>query len=258
MGKLLAIDGLSITRRMYEANKDPDSPEKAEAAIRNSVSAVRKLIALHQPTHVLPSYDFGGPTWRHELYPEYRSLRKPMPEALKQQLPSLYARLHELGMHVVCHPGVEADDVIGTVVTRWLAEGRGEAIIATNDKDLHVLIAKGAVVYEYFSEEWRDGAWVEAKYGVPPALMTDLLALWGDASDGVPGVTGIAVKTAAKLLNSYGDLDRIMAGAGILKNKTGEALRKERDILYLSRRLVDLKTDVHLGITWRTLAYTAN
>ena len=255
MAKLLAIDGLNIVRRVYEANaQEPDSPAKAEAALRHSLSSFRKLLAFHQPTHVLSAFDFGGHTWRHDLYPKYREHRTPMPDALRDSLPDFYAQLAGLGLKAVSLPAVEADDVIGTAVLRWLGDGRGEAVVASTDKDLHVLIAHGALVWDHFKGEWHDSKWVEEKFGVPPEMMTELLALAGDASDGIPGVSKVGLKTAAKLLRSYGSLEKVMGGAGILKTPLGERLRKERDMLHLSRRLVELKTDVRLGLTWNMLA----
>lgn len=257
MGKLLAIDGLNIVRRVYEASPEPDSPEKAEIALRHALSSFRMLLEAHEPTHVLPAFDFGGSTWRHEIYPRYREKREPMPSALRAALPQFHAKLATLGMNVVTLPGVEADDVIGTAVLRWLAEGRGMAIIASTDKDLHGLIAHGALVWDHFKSEWHDDAWVQNKFGVAPELLTDLLALMGDVTDGVPGVSKVGMKTAAKLLNAYGNLDAVMAGAGILKTTIGERLRAERDIVYLSRQLVQLKTDVQLGVTWNMLSFGA-
>ena len=255
MGKLLAIDGLNIVRRVYEASPEPDSQDKAETALRHALSSFRKLLAAHQPTHVLPAFDFGGPTWRHVLYPRYREQRAPMPSFLRAALPQFHDRLAADGLHVLSIPEVEADDVIGTAVMRWLQEGRGEAIVATTDKDLHGLIAHGALVWDHFKGEWHDDAWVRNKFGVAPELLLDLLALMGDVTDGVPGVSKVGMKTAARLLNAYGDLDAVMAGAGILKTPVGERLRAEKDILMLSRQLVRLKTDVTLGVTWKMLAY---
>ena len=255
MGKLLAIDGLNIVRRVYEASPEEDSPEKAETALRHALSSFRRLLTTHAPTHVLPAFDVGGPTWRHALYARYREQRAPMPSCLREALPGFYEKLAGEGLAVVLIPDVEADDVIGTAVLRWLAEGRGEAIVATTDKDLHGLIANGALVWDHFKGEWHDDAWVRNKFGVAPELLVDLLALMGDVTDGVPGVSKVGMKTAAKLLNAYGNLDAVMAGAGILKTPIGERLRAERDVLYLSRQLVQLKTDVRLEVTWNMLAY---
>lgn len=255
MGKLLAIDGLNIVRRVYEASPEPDSHEKADIALRHALSSFRKLLATHAPTHVLAAFDAGGATWRHALYPRYREQRAPMPSFLREALPLFHRKLEGEGLHVLALPEVEADDVIGTGVLRWLAESRGEAVIASTDKDLHCLIAHGALVWDHFKTEWHDDAWVRAKFGVAPEQMVDLLALMGDPTDGVPGVSKVGMKTAAKLLNAYGDIDAVMAGAGILKTPIGERLRAERDMLYLSRQLVQLKTDVRLGVTWNMLAY---
>jgi DNA polymerase-1 len=256
MGRLLAIDGLNIVRRVYEASPEPDSPEKAEIALRHALSSFRTLVNDHEPTHLLPAFDFGGRTWRHDLYGGYREGRAPMPSPLRDALPAFYDKLRDLGMHVVTLPEVEADDVIGTVVLRWLAEGRGEATIASTDKDLHCLIGQGARVWDHFKSEWHDHAWVEKKWGVSAEQLPDLLALMGDVTDSIPGVSKVGVKTAAKLLRTYGNLDAIMAGAGILKDTLGETLRKEREMLYLSRQLVQLKTDVKIGVTWNMLAWS--
>jgi protein Xni len=110
-------------------------------------------------------------------------------------------------------------------------------------------------VWDHFKSEWHDHAWVEQKWGVPPDQLPDLLALMGDATDSIPGVSKVGMKTAARLLRTYGTLDGIMAGAGILKDTLGERLRKEREMLYLSRQLVQLKTDVRVGVTWNMLAW---
>lgn len=255
MGKLLAIDGLNIVRRIYEANIEPDSADKADDALNFSLSAFKKMLATHQPTHAFAAFDYGGLTWRHALYPQYREKRVPMPTALRERLPKFYEQLSAIGLVAVSIAEVEADDVIATAVMRWLAEERGDAIVASTDKDLHVLIAHGAIVWDHFKNEWHDSAWVEKKFGVPPSMLTELLALMGDAADGVPGVSKVGLKTAARLMQNYGSIERIMAGAGILKDTLGERLRKDSEILQLSRQLVALKTDVRIGVTWKQLAY---
>lgn len=255
MGKLLAIDGMNIVRRVYEANDETDPAVKAEVALRHALSSFRKLLTTHAPTHVLPVFDAGGRTWRHDLHAAYREHREAPPEALQAGLSGFFAQLQEWGLAPVTVPEVEADDVIATAVLRWLGEARGEAIVVSTDKDLHVLIADGALLWDHFRGEWHDAQWVEMKFGVPPALLPDLLALTGDAADGIPGVKKVGVKTAARLLQNYGDIDRVMAGAGILKDALGERLRQDKANLEISRRLVALKTDVRIGVTWNTLAF---
>ncbi|HWT72477.1 MAG TPA: 5'-3' exonuclease H3TH domain-containing protein [Oxalicibacterium sp.] len=254
MGRLLAIDGLNIVRRLYEASDEEDAVLRADKALRHALAAFARLLSSHQPTHAFAAFDAGGHTWRHALHTAYRQNRKPMPEELQRVLPDLHARLADTGLRVVTVPDVEADDVIATAVLRWLQEARGEAIVVSTDKDLHGLIEHGALIWDHFKNEWHDSAWVQAKFGVPPDLLPDLLALVGDVPDGIPGVSKVGVKTAARLLQSYGSIDGIMAGAGILKDALGERLRGEREQLMLSRQLTALKTDVRLGVTWNMLA----
>ena len=254
MAKLLAIDGLNIVRRIYEASPEPDSPEKAESALRFSLSAFHKLLHEHAPSHVVAAFDFGGSTWRHELYERYREQRAPMPSALRESLPGFFAELEKFHIKVLSIPEVEADDVIATVILRWLAEGRGAAIVVSTDKVLHVLIQHGALIWDHFKNEWHDSTWVKAKFGVPPEQLAELLSLMGDATDGIPGVSKVGMKTAARLLQAYGSIEAIMAGAGILKNTVGENLRKDAAILATSQKLVALKSDVQLGVTWKMLA----
>lgn len=255
MGKLLAIDGMNIVRRVYEANDETEPAAKAELALRHALSSFRKLLATHAPTHVLPVFDAGGRTWRHDVYAGYREHREAVPADLQAGMAGFCAQLGEWGLTPVSVHGVEADDVIATAVLRWLQEARGEAIIASTDKDLHGLIADGALLWDHFRGEWHDAEWVETKFGVSPALLPDLLALTGDAADGIPGVQKVGVKTAAKLLQNYGDIDRIMSGAGILKDALGERLRQDSENLAISRRLVALKTDVRIGVSWNMLAF---
>ena len=255
VGKLLAIDGLSIVRRVYQAIPGEDTPERAEAAVDKSYASFRILLDGHAPSHVAAAFDYGGRTWRHDLYAGYKQNREPMPPHLKARLPDFYASLGNLGLKPISIEGVEADDVIGTVVMRWLSEGRGDAVVASTDKDLHVLIEFGALLWDHFEGKWHDREWVIQRFGVPPEMLTDFLALAGDRTDGIPGVDRIGAKKAAQLLNSYKNIEGIMAGAGILLDTTGKNLRAGRYMAFLSRQLVQLKTDVQLGLTWRALEY---
>ena len=231
--------------------------DHAARAMQHCRSSFARLLDSQAPSHVLAAFDAGGHTFRHALYAQYKAHRQPMPPALQQALPSFYATLRDWGLQVLVIPGVEADDVIATGVTRWLQEERGPALIASSDKDLHCLIAQGALIWDHFKNEAHDRKWVEQKFGVGPELLPDLLALVGDAPDNIPGVSKVGLKTAAKLLRAYGSLDAVMAGAGILSDAIGQRLRNEREQLRLSRELVQLKTDVRLGVSWKTLVWQA-
>jgi DNA polymerase-1 len=261
---------MALARRIFEATEllppgltpEQASPaqrdDHAQRAIVHMRASFTRLLNSQSPSHVVLAFDHGGPTWRHALYPLYKAQRHPMPASLRQHLPAFYETLQQWGLQVLIIPDVEADDVIATGVTRWLQEQRGEAVIASSDKDLHCLIAQGALVLDHFKNEVRDRNWVEQKFGVGPELLPDLLALVGDAADNIPGVSKIGLKTAAKLLRAYGSLDGVLAGAGILSDAIGQRLRAGREQLNLSRQLVQLKTDVTLGVSWSKLAWQVN
>lgn len=256
-GHLLLIDGFNIVRRVYGANPAPDSSEKAKAVLKNSLSSFRRALETHKPTHVLAPFDFGGPTWRHELYADYKKKRKPMPQELSDEMPAFYERLRdELGVPTVLVPGVEADDVLSTAVARWDTAKRGPVTVLSTDKDIAVLGLQGARVWNHFDLLWHDEEWCQKKFGVTLALLPDLLALTGDSSDDIPGVPSVAEKTAAKLLNTYGSLDGVIAAAPTVKGKLGENLRASIELVRMARQLVSFKTDISLGLTWNSLRYT--
>lgn len=250
---LLLADGLNIVRRVYEANPAPDSPDKADGAVKSSLASFRRALAEHRPTHFLAAFDHGGPTWRHEIYPQYKEKRKPMPAELLARLPDILEGLSDMGLAHCSVPGVEADDVIPTVGLHWKRTRPGRVIVLSTDKDMAILLAADIEIRDHFKPEWRNEAWVQAKYGVPAALLGDFLALMGDSTDGIPGVAGIGQKTAAKLLLEFGSLTALLARAGEVKGKVGESLRASIAEAQLSKQLVDFKTDLTLGLTWRSL-----
>lgn len=251
--KLLAVDGLNLVRRVYEANPAPDSDDKAKGAVRSSLSSLKRALREHAPTHALLAFDAGGLTWRHQLYAAYRQSRKPMPEPLKQALPGLLANWAELGFCIRQIPGVEADDTVATVVRHAEAKGVSCVVLST-DKDLAGLMSATVQIRDHFKPEWRDEAWALKKFGVSPGLIADWLALTGDSVDDIPGVEGVGDKTAARLLNEYGCLEAVLAAAPNIKGKLGERLQLHQGMARLSRQLTQLKFDVPLDIeTWSQL-----
>lgn len=251
--KLLNVDGLNLVRRVYEANPAPDSVEKAEGAMRASLSSLKRALREHAPTHALVAFDAGGRTWRHDIYEAYRNSRKPMPEPLKAVLPALIEHWSSLGFCVRQIAGVEADDTVATATTRAVAAGI-ECVVLSTDKDLVGLMGDKVSIRDHFKPEWRDLAWCMKKFGVPPHLLADLLALQGDSVDDIPGVDGVGAKTAAKLILEHGSLEAVLLAAPGIKGKLGQKLVEQQDIARLSRRLTALKTDVSLGIaSWSEL-----
>lgn len=251
--KLLLIDGMNIVRRIYEAVKGDDTPERADGALRSSWGSIMRGLREHQPTHALAAFDAGGRTWRHELYANYKVDRKSMAEPLRAAIPGFLERLNNAGIRTLRMPGVEADDTLTTLATKAAARGF-EVVVLSTDKDMLVLLEQGIKVYDHFSGEFRDEAWVRNKYGIRPAQMTDFLALCGDDVDGIPGVEQIGAKTAAKLLLEHRDLDTILAKAASIKGKLGERLRDCSADALLSRQLASMKCDLELGITPRDIA----
>lgn len=252
---LLLIDGLNVVRRVYEAVPAPDSLQKAQGALRASIGSLRRALAQHEPSHVLAAFDFGGHTWRHALYPAYRAQRKPMPEPLAQTLPEILEHVQKLGVRTVRIAEVEADDVIAMVCQKWLTAGGGKVTVLSTDKDLTSLIAFGARVFDHFSETDRDEAWVRNKFGVSSQQLLDLLALTGDATDGVPGIPGVGVKTAARWLGKFGSLQNLLLRAEEIQGKIGESLRAHIEQVKLARQLVSFKTDMTLGLSFESLRY---
>ena len=251
---LLIIDALNIIRRIYEAIPDPDSEEKVADTVKSSLRSFRRALKTHKPTHAVAVFDHGGRTWKHDLYEGYQAHRKPMPQPLREGLRTLQHELQDMGLHWIAIEGIEADDAIAALVEKWCQYSAERVIILSTDKDFLQLLNDQVCIYDHFKEAWRDSAYVQAKFGVTPAQMGDLLALMGDAVDGIPGVDKIGRKTAATLLRINGHLDRLISNADKVAGQVGVNLRKGVETARLSRQLVSFKTDRPLGLTWKMLA----
>lgn len=252
--KLLLIDGLNILRRCFEANPTPDIEGKVKGAMQSAFGTFRRVLREHAPQYALAAFDHGGPTFRHRIYSQYRASRTPMPQSLRDAIPTFCdALLKNLGLASVTIPDVEADDVIGTMVHAWRKRGGTEVDVISTDKDLLQLIPLGASIFDPFKSEARDAAYVQARFGVAPERVIDFLSLVGDASDDVPGVAGIGAKTAAKLVNEIGDVCALLDASTHMQGPVGEKLRAGLDSLVMSRMLIGLRTDVAIGVTWRQM-----
>lgn len=247
---LVLVDGSSYLYRAYHAMPDlravpgdPSSP--ATGAIRGMINMLQALQKEHPAEYVACVFDASGPTFRDALYPEYKAHRSPMPEDLRAQIAPIHEVVRLMGWTVLDVPGVEADDVIGTLATVAAAQGV-RVIISSGDKDLSQLVDERITIMDTMSGKVRDVQGVMAEFGVPPCLMVDYQTLVGDAVDNVPGVDKVGPKTAAKWLNEYGSLDALLAHADAIKGVAGENLRKARDWLPLGRQLVTIRTDCDL------------
>ncbi len=248
--KLLLVDGSSYLYRAYHAMPDlravPDDPTSpATGAIRGMVNMMQSLRREVPADYAACVFDAKGPTFRDAIYPEYKAQRSPMPDDLRAQIPPIHEVVRLLGWSVLDVPGVEADDVIGTLAVMAAAQGI-EVIISSGDKDLAQLVDEHITIVDTMNGKRRDMAGVEAEFGVPARLMVDYQTLVGDTIDNVPGVEKVGPKTAAKWLQEYGSLDALVAHADAIKGVAGQNLRKALDWLPTGRRLLTIKTDCDL------------
>ena len=248
---LLLIDGSSYLYRAFHAMPDlravpgdPTSP--ATGAIRGMVNMMQSLRREVPASHVVCVFDAPGPTFRDAMYPEYKAHRSPMPDDLRTQIEPIHEVVRLLGWVVLAVPGVEADDVIGTLAVAGVAQGF-EVVVSSGDKDLAQLVNEHVTIIDTMNGKRRDVAGVEAEFGVPAHLMVDYQTLVGDTVDNVPGVAKVGPKTAAKWLTEFGSLDALVARAGEIKGVAGENLRKAMDWLPTGRALVTIKTDCDLA-----------
>ncbi|MCW5648999.1 MAG: DNA polymerase I [Ramlibacter sp.] len=247
---LLLVDGSSYLYRAFHAMPDlravpgdPTSP--ATGAIRGMINMMQKLRKDVRADYAACVFDAKGPTFRDALYPDYKANRSPMPDDLRSQIPPIHEVVKLLGWQVLDVPGVEADDVIGTLAHVAAQQGI-EVIISSGDKDLSQLVNEHITVIDTMNDRRRDIAGVEAEFGVPPRLMLDYQTLVGDAVDNVPGVPKVGPKTAVKWLLEYGSLDALVARAEEIKGVAGQNLRGAMDWLPKGRELLTIKTDCDL------------
>ncbi|MES2955164.1 MAG: DNA polymerase I [Pseudomonadota bacterium] len=248
---LLLVDGSSYLYRAFHAmpdlRADPGDPlSPATGAIRGMVNMMQKLRKDVRADYAVCVFDAKGPTFRDALYPEYKAQRSPMPDDLRSQVAPIHEVVRLLGWKVLDVPGVEADDVIGTLACMASAQSI-EVIISSGDKDLSQLVDEHITVIDTMNDRRRDLAGVEAEFGVPPRLMVDYQTLVGDAVDNVPGVPKVGPKTAVKWLLEYGSLDALVARAGEIKGVVGDNLRQSLDWLPKGRELLTIKKDCELG-----------
>ncbi len=249
--RLLLVDGSSYLYRAFHAMPDlravpgdPASP--ATGAIRGMINMMAQLKKQYPAKFAACVFDASGPTFRDALYPEYKAHRSPMPPDLRSQIEPIHEVLRLLGWPVLTVPGVEADDVLGTLARMGAQEGK-EVIISSGDKDLAQLVNDHITIIDTMSGKRRDVAGVTAEFGVSPAQMLDYQCLVGDTVDNVPGVPKVGPKTAAKWLAEYGSLANLVAHAADIKGAVGEHLRGALDWLPKGRELLTIKTDCDLS-----------
>ncbi|HGF0771593.1 TPA: DNA polymerase I [Kluyvera georgiana] len=261
---LILVDGSSYLYRAYHAF--PPLTNRAgepTGAMYGVLNMLRSLILQYQPTHAAVVFDAKGKTFRDELFEDYKSHRPPMPDDLRAQIEPLHAMVKAMGLPLLAVSGVEADDVIGTLAREAEKTGR-PVLISTGDKDMAQLVTPGITLINTMTNTILGPDEVVTKYGVPPELIIDFLALMGDSSDNIPGVPGVGEKTAQALLQGLGGLDALygepekIAGLTFRGAKTMAAkLEQNKELAYLSYKLATIKTDVELELGCEQLTVAA-
>lgn len=254
--KILLLDSNSLMHRAYHALPNLKSSKGLyTGAIYGFLSILLRLIKEQKPTHIAAAFDLHGPTFRHEMFKDYKATRKPMDEELRQQVEPLKELITAMGIKIVSLQGYEGDDILGTLSKRF----DDECIIVTGDRDSFQLVSpttkvfwtkKGVSDIEVYDEErlLQDGFTV--------SQFIDYKALRGDTSDNVPGIPGVGEKTAKQLLEKYGSLDEILAHADEIPGKLGQNVQNGKDIAILSKELVTINCDVPVECTLDDLKFT--
>lgn len=245
---IILVDGSSYLYRAYHALPPlTTSKNQPTGAIKGVISMIKKILIDHPESPLAVVFDAKGKTFRHDMYSEYKANRPPMPEDLVQQIEPIHQIITLMGIKLIMIPGVEADDVIGTLAEQ-ARQKRLDTVISTGDKDMTQLVCKNVSVVNTMSGELLNESGVLKKFGVEPKYITDYLALIGDKSDNVPGVEKVGPKTAVKWLDEFGDIDGIKSNAESIGGKVGENLRASLETLDLAHQLVKIKTDVELDL----------
>ena len=254
--KLVLIDGHSILNRAFYGVPDLTNSQGLHTnAVYGFLNILFKILEEEKPDFLAVAFDVKAPTFRHEIYKEYKGTRKPMPKELHEQVPVMKEVLSAMGIRTLEQPGLEADDILGTLAKRAQKEGVDVALvsgdrdllqIATDQIKIRIPKTKGArtEVEDYYAAD------VEARYGVTPQGFIDLKALMGDASDNIPGVPKVGEKTAAELMKQFGSLDGIYAHVEeVTKKAVRESLIANKDLAYLSRTLAAINVDSPLDFS---------
>ena len=262
---LVLVDGSSYLYRAFHAFPPlTTSAGEPTGAMYGVLNMLKSLISQVQPSHIAVVFDAKGKTFRDEMFEQYKSHRPPMPDDLRKQIQPLHDIIRALGIPLLVIEGVEADDVIGTLAVA-ASKANQKVLISTGDKDMAQLVDDNIMLINTMNNTLLDREAVIEKYGIPPELIIDYLALMGDSADNIPGVAGVGEKTALGLLQGIGSMAEIYANLDKVAElpirgakKLGDKLLAEKEMADLSYRLATIKTDVALDITPEQLTLGAS
>lgn len=256
--KIVLIDGHSILNRAFYGIPDLTNSEGLHTnAVYGFLNIMLKILEEEKPEYLTVAFDVKKPTFRHEMYPEYKGTRKPMPEELREQVPLIQEVLEKMGVKIVKQAGLEADDILGTIAKQAEREGK-EVSLVSGDRDLlqlaseHIMIRipktkrGGTEVENYHTQD------VIEKYGLTPPQIVDMKGLMGDTADNIPGVPGVGEKTAVKILTAFPTVEEAYAHLEEVKPKRAhDLLEAHKDLAFLSKKLATIKTDCELNYDLR-------
>jgi len=243
---VVLVDGSSYLFRAYHAMPPlNNSKGMPTGAVKGVVNMMRSLAKDYASANIVVVFDAKGPTFRNEMYVEYKAHRPPMPDDMRPQIEPIHQIINAMGLPLLIIPGVEADDVIGTLAAQATAQGI-DTLISTGDKDMAQLVSPHVGLVNTMTNTYLDEEGVFTKFGVRPDQIIDYLAIVGDTADNIPGVPGAGPKTAVKWLAAYDTLENLMEKADEIGGKIGEKLRNALDFLPLSQALTTIKLDVEL------------
>jgi len=251
---LFLVDGSNNLYRAYYAIRNlTNSSGFATNAVYGFTQMLRKLLKDHNPTSIAVAFDEGPSTVREAQFEDYKKDRKPMPDDLSVQIPYLYEVLEGFRIPIIRASEWEADDFIGSLA--FVARERGyDVVIATSDKDFFQLVGDGIAFYHTGREVLYDAKGVEEAFGLPPAKVLDVMAIWGDAIDNIPGVPGIGEKGAKSLIQQFGTLEGVYENLDQIKRASQrKSLEENREKAFLSRDLARIKCDLDVGVDFEAL-----
>ncbi|MCX5829287.1 MAG: DNA polymerase I [Deltaproteobacteria bacterium] len=241
---LFLIDGNNyVFRAFYAIPSLTNSKGFPTNAIYGFATMLIRIIKEWKPDYIAVAFDVKGPTFRHEAYELYKATRRAIPEALIPQIPYIKEMIRGFYIPVLEKPGIEADDIIGTLARRY-AEQDLKVFIVSGDKDMMQLVGKNVVIVDTMKDKVFDAAAVKEKFGVPPEQVVEIMGLTGDATDNIPGAPGIGPKGALRLIEEYGTIENVLQNVDRIKNaKAKECIRRYRDQIIMSRELARIRTE---------------
>jgi protein Xni len=251
---VLLIDALNLIRRVDAAQRDGIGGKMSDATVDSCVQSVKRALKECGPTHALCVFEGHGRSFRSGIYPRYKTGRPPMPEDLEESLPSIREGFLQAGVRSVEAETWEADDVIATLASKVETKG-GRVLILSTDKIFLQLLSGLVRVRDHFGKRDLDEGFVMEKFGVRPYQLVDLLALAGDPTNTIPGVPGVGMKTAAKLLAEFQGLENILAHAPAFGNRLGQAIAKHEEEAVMFQGLLRLKQDIDLGLNLQSFRF---